>query len=199
MGRRFRPHRCRSHRMFGSEGGLGVANTETVGQQVKGGFRTAGAWLLGFAWLFLVFAGMAIGFSPSKYPPAVGWLMLAAAATILVLTVDGWVRAFPGIMAVATINSLLTISSGHATGNPSVLIPRTTAILATLLLAVGTALSMTFRRKVSVPDRSALLALAVSIGWGAVDVRHWLPALAVGTCCLFLAWVYDRTRRSASR
>jgi len=98
---------------------------------------------------------------------------------VFVLTIDDWIKAFPGVMAVATVNSLITISSGHATGNPSVLIPRSTAILATLLLAGGTALSVTFRTKrVSVPDRIALLALAVSIGWGAVDVRHWLPALA---------------------
>lgn len=199
MGRRLRHHRCRSHRMFDSEGVLGMASTEAVGQQVKSGFRTAGAWLLGFALLCLVFGGIIIGFSPSEYPPIFGWVLLAAAAAILVLTADFWVKAFPGIMAVATINSLLTLSSGHATGNPSVLIPRTTAILATLLLAAGTALSMTFRRKVSAPDRAALLALAVSIGWGAVDVRHWLPALAVGTCCLLLAWVYDRSRRSPVR
>ena len=185
--------------MFDSEGVLDMASTETVGHQVKGGFRTAGGWLLGFAWLCVVFGGIIIGFSPSKYPPAFGWLLLAAAAAILVLTVHRWVRAFPGIMAVATINSLLTISSGHATGNPAVLIPKSTAILATLLLAGGTALSLTFRRKVSVPDRIALLALAVSIGWGAVDARHWLPALAIGTCCLFLAWAYDRTHRSAAR
>jgi len=119
---------------------------------------------------------------------------------VFVLTIDDWIKAFPGVMAVATVNSLITISSGHATGNPSVLIPRSTAILATLLLAGGTALSVTFRTKrVSVPDRIALLALAVSIGWGAVDVRHWLPALAGGTCCLFLAWVYDRRRSAPGR
>lgn len=177
-------------------------SAETVGQEVKSGFRTARAWLLGFAWLCLVFAGMAIGFSPSNYPRALGWLCLAVAAAVLVATANRWVNAFPSIMVVATFNSLITISSGHATGNPSVLIPRSTAILATLLLAVGTALSLTFRtfrtKRVSIPDRVALLALAVSIGWGAVDVRHWLPALAVGTCCLFLAWAYDR-RRSAAR
>jgi hypothetical protein len=137
---------------------------ETVGQQVKSGFQTAGAWLLGFVWLCLVLGGIIIGFSPSNYPPGLGWLLLAVAAAVLVLTVDRWVKAFPGIMAVATVNSLITISSGHATGNASVLIPRSTAILATLLLAGGTALSLTFRRKVSVLDRFALLALAVSIG-----------------------------------
>ena len=68
-------------------------------------------------------------------------------------------------MAVATVNSLLTISSGHATGNPSVLIPRHTATLVTLLLGVGTGLSVPFlSKRVSVPDRVALLALAFSIG-----------------------------------
>jgi len=173
---------------------------ETVGQEVKSGLQTAGAWLLGMVWLCLVFGGITIGFSPSKYPPALGWMLLSVAAAVLVLTVDRWVKAFPDIMAVATVNSIMTISSGHATGNPSVLIPRSTAMLATLLLAGGTALSLTFRtKKVRVPDRVALLALAVSIGWGAVDVRHWLPALGVGTCCLFLAWAYDRIRRSVAR
>src|SRR5262245_20387855 len=44
-----------------------MSSAETVGQQVKSGFRTAISWLLGFAWLCLVFAGMAIGFSPSNY------------------------------------------------------------------------------------------------------------------------------------
>jgi hypothetical protein len=177
-----------------------MGGTETVGQQVKGGFRTAGAWLLGFAWLFLVFAGLGIGFSQTDYPRALGWFFLAVAAAVLVATANHWIRAFPGIMGVATFNSLITISSGHATGNPSVLIPRSTAILATLLLAVGTALSLTFRTKrVSVPDRAAVLALAVSIGWGAVDVHHWLPALTVGTSCLFLAWLYDRSTQQRFR
>ena len=174
-------------------------SAETVGQQVKSGFRTAGAWLLGFVWLCLVFAGLAIGFSPSNYPRSLGWLCLAVAAVVLVATADHWVKAFPGIMAVATVNSLISISSGHATGNPAVLVSRSTAILMTVLLLAGTALSMTFRRKtVSVPDRVALLALAVSIGWGAVDVQHGLIALAIGTGCLLLVWAYDHRKLQQS-
>jgi hypothetical protein len=177
-----------------------MTSTETVGQQVKSGFRTAGAWLLGFAWLFLVFAGLGVGFSQTDYPHALGWFFLAVAAAVLVATANRWIKAFPGIMGVATFNSLITISSGHATGNPSVFIPRSTAILTTMLLAVGTALSLTFRTKrVSAPDRAALLALAVSIGWAAVDVHHGLAALAVGTLCLFLAWAYDRSRSKLQR
>jgi hypothetical protein len=128
-----------------------------------------------------------------------GWLFLLVAAAVLVATADRWVKAFPGIMVVATVNGLITISSGHATGNPSVLVPRLTAILLTLLLAGGTALSLTFRSKrLSVPDRLALLALAVSIGWGAIDVRHGVIALALVTGSLLLAWAYDRNRKSAT-
>ena len=113
-----------------------MTDTETLGQHLKSGFRTAGAWLLGFTWLCLVLGGIIIGFSPSKYPHALGWMLLIIAAVVLVLTADRWIKAFPGIMGVATFNSLITISSGHATGSPSALIPRSTAILATLLLAV---------------------------------------------------------------
>jgi hypothetical protein len=130
-----------------SQGGLGHEQRGNGGLQVKSGFRTAGAWLLGLAWLSLVFAGLAIGFSPCSYPRAVGWLCLAVAAAVLVATLERWVKAFPGTMAVATVHSLITISSGHATGNPSVPVPRSAAILMTLLLAMGTALSLTFRAK----------------------------------------------------
>jgi hypothetical protein len=169
--------------------------TETAGRQVKKGFRTVGAWLLGFAWLCLVFAGIIIGFSQNKYPRGLGWALLAVAAAVLVLTADRWIKAFPGILGVATFNSLIAVFSGHATGNVSVLIPKTTAILATLLLAVGTVLSLSFRNeRMSALDRSAVLTLVVSIGWGAVDIRRWLHALAVGICCLFLAVLYKRSK-----
>ena len=67
--------------------------------QVKNGFRTAGAWLLGLGWLGLVFAGMAIAFSTSKYPPVAGWVLLAIDAIILVSTAHRWVKALPGLRA----------------------------------------------------------------------------------------------------
>jgi hypothetical protein len=85
--------------VFDSERVLSMPGNETVGQQVKGGFRTAGAWLLGFAWLCLVFAGLAEAFSPEGRSPMLGWVFLAVAAAVLVATANSWVRAFPGIMA----------------------------------------------------------------------------------------------------
>jgi len=174
-----------------------MGNGESVEQHVVNGIRIAAGWLLGMAWLSVVFGGLIIGFSPSKYPRALGWLCLIVAAGVLVMTARYWVKAFPGIMAVGTFNSFITISSGHVTGHPEVLVPKSTAIVATLLMAAGTAVSRTFRaNELSIVDRIALLALATSIGWGAVDAAHGLPALAIGIGCLFSAWIYDRDRRS---
>ena len=71
---------------------------EAGGKQGKNGFRRAGAWLLGFAWLGLVFAGMAIAFTPSPHSPALGWGLLGIAALVLVFTMDRWVKVFPGLL-----------------------------------------------------------------------------------------------------
>ena len=38
--------------------------------------QKAGAWLLGFCWLGVVFASMVIAFSPSSYMPVRGWILL---------------------------------------------------------------------------------------------------------------------------
>jgi hypothetical protein len=65
----------------------------------KRGFRLAGLWLLGFGWLFLVFSGLAIVTTPSPPPPALGWILLALAATIALGSVDRWAKIFPGLLA----------------------------------------------------------------------------------------------------
>jgi|GEM_PF-2428292 len=166
--------------------------------QVKNGFRSAGTALLGLGWLGLVLGGMAITFSPSsKYPPAVGWVFLAVAATILVTTAQRWVKALPGLLGLATLNALFAMFSGYPTNLPSVPISRSESLVATLLLAVSTALSLSFTvRELRVVDRLAFLIYATCILWGAVDHRVTLPAqMGVATFCLFSAWVYDRIQR----
>ncbi len=165
--------------------------------QIRSGFRIAGAWLLGFGWLFLVFSGLAVAFSPGegKYPPVVGWVLLVFAAVILVATAQRWVKALPGILGVATLNGVLEVSSGHAINSPSVPISRFEAVVATLLLAASTTISLSFtRRNLNMVDRIAFLAYASCIAWAGVANRVILPA-GTAACCLFFAWAYDRFRR----
>jgi len=173
-----------------------MAKSETM-VQVKSGFRSAGAWLLGFGWLCLVLTGMVVAFFPSKYPPVVGWVVLAVAAIILLTTAHKWVKALPGLLGLATLNALVSIFSGHATNLPSVPMSRSESLVATVLLAVSTALSPSFTdRKLRVVDRLAFLIYASCIFWGAVDHRVTLPVqMGVATFCLVSAWVYDRLQR----
>src|SRR4029077_5580943 len=125
--------------------------------------------------------------------PIVGWTLLVIAAVILVATADRWGNALPGIMGVATINSIVTISTGHRPNNPSVLISHSQAIVATILLASSTILSLDFRaRKLNLLDRMSLLIYASCIAWGAVQVRVTYLAAGIATFCLLLAWMYNR-------
>lgn len=178
----------------------------TVKQQVKSGFLRAGAWLLGGAWLFLVFGGMIEigvgtegGFSAGHHPSrALGYLLLTAAAVIFIVTANRWKRVFPGIMLVATLNSLLQLERGHSTGNSSVLIPRSIGFVQLIVIAGVTVLSFTFKkRSLNILDRIALLAFAASIYPGGEEVsQQKMPlALIVGGACVLAAWAYDRVQR----
>jgi len=170
--------------------------TQEAMTQVRNGFRTAGAWLLGLAWLGLVIAGLGEAFAPPTRP-AVGWVLLAIDAFILVITANRWVKALPGILGIATLNALVSVFSGHATNLSSVRISRFEAIVATLLLGISTGLSPSFTsRKLRILDRVAFLIYASCILWGAVDHRVTLPVqMGVATFCLLLAWLYDRFQR----
>jgi len=176
----------------------------TIKQQVKSGFRRAGGWLLGMAWLGLVFWGIveAFGteanFSEGHHPSRVlGWVLLCAAAFIFVVTANRWKRVFPGVMLAATLGSLLELVSGHAVNNPQVLIPRSIAFVQLVVITGVTALSFRFKKRpLNILDRIALLAFAGSIYVGGEEAaQQKVPlALIVGGLCVLFAWAIDRLK-----
>jgi hypothetical protein len=164
----------------------------SVTAQVKNGFKMAAAWLLGIAWLVLVFAGLAVVFSPSKFPSALGWCLLVIAAFVLIATVDRWVKALPGVFGVATINGLAMIFTGHATGSPSVLVSRPLALFATISLAASTLMSFSFqRRRLHITDRMMFLVYAVCVAYAAIKPWTGYWALGTATAALFATWCYN--------
>lgn len=168
----------------------------TVGAQVKAGFRRAGAWLLGIAWLGLVFGGLAVAFTPSPHSPVLGWVLLIIAAVVLIVTMDRWVGVFSALLAYGIIGGLATIASGHMPNLPGVPMARVDAIVMTLLIAASAVVSFTFtKRKLTLPDRIALFTFVFCFFWQAVSPRLMLLALAIGFSCLVAAWAYDRLYR----
>jgi len=168
----------------------------TSRSQAKGGFKRAGLWLLGFAWLGLVFAGMAIAFTPSPHPPALGWALLSIAALVLVFTMDWWVKVFPGLLAYGVLGSVLMLMNGHAVNHPEVVVPRLEALVLIAFFVAATALSFTFtKHKLTVADRIGLFIFILCFFWQAVAPRLMIIALAIGFACLIGAWGCDRVRR----
>lgn len=171
--------------------------------EVKRGFWRAGIWLLGFGWLFLVFSGLAIVTTPTPPPHVLGWALLGVAAVIALVTMDRWVKIFPGLLAYGVLGSLLELSDGHAVGLPQAPVSQTDAVISLLFCAVGTAISVTFaRRKLDITDRVALFAFVFCFFWQAADPKLMRIALGTGLGLLVLAWLYDRfqhRRRHGSR
>jgi hypothetical protein len=181
-----------------------MSKDPTIKEQVKSGFRRAGGWLLGMAWLGVVFWGIieAFGteadFSKGHHPSRVlGYFLLGAAAVVFVVTANRWKRVFRGVMLAATLEALLELEYGHAGNNPSVLIRRSSALVQIVVIACVTALSFTFKKRLlNILDRAALLAFAASIYMGGEEeTQQKMPlALIIGGACVFVAWAVDRLR-----
>jgi len=164
--------------------------------EVKAGLRRAAFWLLGMGWLGLVFAGMAIAFTPSPHSPAVGWLLLAAAAIILIATMDKWVGVFSALLACSILGGILTITEGHAVNHPEVKVSHLEGVVITAVLAASAVVSFTFtKRRLRLLDRVALFVFVFCFFWQAADSRVTLLALGAAFCSLLVAWGYDRTQR----
>lgn len=177
-------------------------------EQVKSGLWRLAGWPAGMAWLGLVFLGIVesfgteASFSEGHHPSQVlGYFILLGAAVIFIVTANHWKRALPGIMLAATLGSFLELESGHGVNNPSVLVPRSIALVQLLVTAGVTALSFRFKNRVlNIVDRLALLVFAASIYVGGEEaMQQKVPlALVFGGACVFVAWIVDRLRKHRS-
>ncbi len=173
---------------------------DTVGSQVKNGFRRAGAWLLGFAWLFLVFGGLAIITSPPPPSAILGWVLLGIAALVLIFTMDRWVKVFPGLLAYGVLGSVLMLVDGHAVNHPEVAVSRFEGVVMIVFFTIAAVLSLTFtKRKLRVTDRVALFGFVVCFFWQAVVPNLMRVVLGVGFCFLLFAWLYDHFQHRRGR
>jgi uncharacterized membrane protein YidH (DUF202 family) len=181
-----------------------MSKQPTAKEQVKSGFKRAAAWLVGMAWLGLVYWGVgaiteAEGSASEKtHSRLLGYALLAIASLIFVITANRWKRVFPGIMLAATLGAFLELEQGHAVNSPSVPIARWIALVQLVVVAGVTALSFTFKKRpLNIADRIALLAFAASIFVGGDEAtRQELPlALIIGGTCILAAWAYDRLQR----
>jgi hypothetical protein len=158
---------------------------DTIRNQFTNGLRRAGIWLFGFLWLGLVFAGMAIAFTPSAHSPVLGWGLLTIAGVVLTCTMDRWVKVFPGLLAYGVLGAILMLVNGHAVNHPEVSVTRVKAVILIIAFAAAAGISFTFtKHNLTPPDRIALFTFVVCFFWQAVAPR--LMSNIAG-CCIVLA------------
>jgi hypothetical protein len=169
-------------------------------RQVLKGLTGAGTILLGCAWLGLVFAGMAILFSPNTHSRTLGWTLLVIAAVVFIVTMDRWVIAVPGLLVLATLNALISLYTGHALHDPSIQFPRPQAAVLALCMAASAFVTVRFRtNKLNAIDRVALFVFVFCIFYQMIVPRFQAFAGPVAFGSLLLAWGYDRFRHRHDR
>lgn len=183
-----------------------MQKSETM-SQVKSGLRLAGLTLLFFGIAGLFLAGVAYSFFPTGHSRALGLVFLISSVPVLVITMNRWVKVLAGLLALAVLNGLISMGTGHLLANPTQPMSRLDALYMTVFFAVAAALASTMKgRKLNLIDRVAVLAfvfsLAVLMCYEGTHLRPGAPfnsayfiLMGIGLCCLLAAWGYDRVQR----
>ena len=179
--------------------------------QVKSGLRLAALYLLFFAIAGLFVAGVGYSFFPKGHSRALGLVFLVVSVSVMVVTMNRWVKVLAGILALAVLNGVLSISTGHLLANPTQPISRLDALYITVFFAVAAALASTLKgRKLNLVDRIAVMAFVSILAWlicyegthlrpGAPLASTDFALMGIGLCCLLVAWGYDRLQRRRGR
>jgi hypothetical protein len=175
--------------------------------QVKSGLQLAALTLLFFVIAGLFFAGVAYSFFPTGHSRALGLIFLIISVPVLVVTMNRWVKVLAGLLALAVLNGLITMGTGHLLANPTQPISRVDALFMTVLFAVAAALASTLKgRRLNLVDRIAVMAFVSILAWLICyeGARITLAStdfvlMGLGLCCLAIAWGYDRLQRRLVR
>ncbi len=171
--------------------------------QVKSGLQLAALTLLFFGVAGLFLAGVAYSFFPTGHSHALGLVFLIVSVPVMVVTMNRWVKVLAGLLALAVLNGLLSVGTGHLLANPTQPISRADAFYMTVLFAVAAALASTLKgRRLNLVDRIAVMAFVSILAWlvcyeGARITlgRTDFVLMGIGLCCLFSAWLYHRIQR----
>ena len=174
---------------------------------LRRGLRLAGLVLIFLATAGLFFAGVDYLFFPAGHSRLLGLAFLVLSTSVMIFTMDRWIRALVGVLAFGVLNGAVTLATGHLLGNPAQPVPRLDALCFTVFFTAATVLSSNMRGRVpSLVDRILVLGfaftLAYMLGYGAARTAGMSGRLSstefalMGLALSFLvgAWVIDRTR-----
>ena len=154
----------------------------------KSWFAKLGSILLLFACFGLVGGGM-IRIPRGSDQLVLGWIMLVGGFLLAFATIDQWGSVLPGVFGVAGLNALNAVWSGHLTNQPMVLIPRSTALILTLVFFAAAVLSgQVAIRKFSAVHRILFFAVFVLVPVSMLDNRFAIPGSLSMLACLVVLW-----------
>jgi hypothetical protein len=113
---------------------------------------------------------------------------------------DRWVKASPGLLVLAMLNSLIMLYTGHSLNSRAVPVTRRPSALFAICMALGAAVSARFRvNRLNPIDRVAIAVFVFCIFYQAVVPSFEAIAGPVALAVLFLAWAYDPIHRRYDR
>ena len=122
-----------------------------------------------------------------------GWAILIVATTVMIVTMNHWVKYLQVILGGGILGGLFMTIHGHTlNGAP---FPRLIAAALTVLLIGCSLISGTLPgRKLRMLDRAALVAFlgALVIGMVQGTPTSEVAGLTIGFGCLLIAWLYNR-------
>ncbi len=158
-------------------------------------FLGVGFLILSALWLGFVFAGWILvsRAETGKNSHLIGWVILIAATSIMLATMNHWVKYLRVFLGGAILGGLLAAGSGHLpNGSP---FPRPIAAALTALLIGCSLISQTLaRRNLRMFDRVALVAFLAALVGALVEgtPTSGLIGFGIGFVCLLAAWIYSR-------